>query len=119
MQLLDGQTIDYTYEGGWRFRVRFYDGLVAYEFLGENAAEVSNENADIPYQVRLIRAGLYHVVWHETDIADLVSLVIDKDNNTIYSAALLGYRSTDVTLHSEAGTIHSFGPSEPSTELSP
>jgi hypothetical protein len=107
-QLLDGKTIDYTYAGGWRFRVRFYDGLAAYEFLGEGGGDVSNRNADIPYQSRLLREDLYHVVWHETDIGDLVSLVIDVANKKIHSAALLGYRGEDSNLHFESGVIHSF-----------
>ncbi len=109
--LLDGKTIDYTYEGGWRFRVRFYDGLVSYEFLGESGENVSNSNADIPYQSRLVRENLYHVVWHETNIGDLVSLIIDIPNDRIYSAALVGYRGPDYYLHFESGIIHSFSDS--------
>ena len=108
MYLLDGKTLVYIYEGGWRFKVRFYDGLAAYEFLGESGENVSNSNADIPYQSRLVREDLYHVVWHETDIGDLVSLVIDIANKRIYSAALLGYRSQNYYLHFQGGTITSF-----------
>jgi len=104
--LLDGKTIDYTYEGGWRFRVSFANGLVAYEFVGQNEGDVSNANSDIPYDSRLIRKDLYHVIWHETDINDLVSLVIDLRANTIYSAALLGYKADDAMLHFEPGVIH-------------
>ena len=108
MHLLDGKTIDYIYDGGWRFRVRFYGGLAAYDFLGDDAEDVSNSNADIPYQSRLVREDLYHVIWHETNIGDLVSLVIDIANKRIYSAALLGYRNPDYNLHFEGGNIHSF-----------
>ena len=106
MHILDGKAIDYTYDGGWRFRVRFYDGLAAYEFLGEDGEDVSNRNEDIPYQSRLIRDGIYHVVWHETDINDLVSLVIDAENDRIFSAALMGYRGEEPMLHFEGGDIH-------------
>ncbi|MGB2957982.1 MAG: MoaF N-terminal domain-containing protein [Bacteroidota bacterium] len=108
MHLLDGRTIDYTYDGGWRFRVRFYEGLAAYDFLGESGENVSDSNADIPYQSRLVREDLYHVVWHETNIGDLASLVIDVANKRIYSAALLGYHGPDLNLHFEGGDIHSF-----------
>ena len=115
MYLLDGKTLVYTYEGSWRFKVRFYDGLAAYEFLGESGENVSNSNADIPYQSRLVREDLYHVVWHETDIGDLVSLVIDIANKRIYSAALLGYRSQNYYLHFQGGTITSFTSSTDAT----
>ena len=108
MHLLDGKTVDYTYDMGWRFRVRFYDGLAAYEFLGESGEDVSNSNADIPYESRLIRDDLYHVVWHETNIGDLVSLVIDVANKLVYSAALLGYRDPDYNVHFERAVIHGF-----------
>lgn len=107
-QMLDGQSLDYTYEGGWRFRVQFRDGMAAYQFVGEDRGEVSNENSNIPYQGRLIREGLYHVVWHETNIGDLVSLVIDQQQNKIYSAALLGYRGDDAGVHFESGEIHNW-----------
>lgn len=106
--LLDGKSMDYTYEGGWRFKVRFYNGMAAYEFLGQEGENVSNSNKDIPYQCREIRDNLFHVVWHEINIGDVVSLVIDLERNRIYSAALLGYRQPDFTLHFEAGDIHSF-----------
>jgi phenolic acid decarboxylase len=115
MHLLDGKILLYTYEGGWSFRVRFYDGLAAYEFLGDSGKKGSNSKADIPYQSRLVREDLYHVVWHETDIGDLVSLVIDITNKRIYSAALLGYRSQKFFLHFQGGTITSFESSTDTT----
>ena len=114
IHLLDGKTIEYTYEGGWRFRVRFYDGMAAYEFLGESG-DVSNSNADIPYRSRLVRDDLYHVMWHETNICDLVSLVIDIANMRVYSAALMGYRGPDYMLHFEGGDIHRFVDSDNDT----
>lgn len=109
---LDGRTIDYTYEGGWRFRVRFYDGLVAYDFLGEAGEEVSNSNADIPYRCRGLTDGVFHVAWHEKNIGDFVSLIVDEKNMRIYSAALLGYREEDGAVHFESGQIHSFEPAQ-------
>ncbi len=110
--MLDGRTIDYTYDGGWRFKVRFYDGLAAYQFLGEDGASVSNSNEDIPYQSRLIRENLYHVVWHEKDIGDLVSLVIDIENNRVFSAALLAYGDPEAMLHFEGGDINEISNNE-------
>ena len=104
--LLDGKTIRYTYSGGLAFEVRFADGLASYKALVDSG-NVSNENSDIPYQSRQIRPGLIHSVWHETDIGDIVSLVIDFDAKTIYSAALLGYRADDRMLHFEDGVIES------------
>ena len=106
LHLLDGRQIDYTYDGGWRFKVQFENGLAAYQFMGDEGESVSNSNKDIPYQSRLVRDDLYHVMWHEQDIGDLVSLVIDFKENRIFSAALLGYRENDFMLHFEGGDLH-------------
>lgn len=104
-QLMDGITIDYTYSGGLHFIVSFRDGLASYRAVGETDG-VSDANENIPYQSREIRPGLIHTVWHETDIGDLVSLVIDLDANKVYSAALLGYPADDRMLHFEDAIIN-------------
>ena len=102
---LDGTTIDYTYDGGGSFRVRFYDGLVAYEFLGEQTGEISRSNENIPYVCRSLGYHRYHVAWHEKNIGDFVSLIIDEGSMDVFSAALLGYESPDAIIHFEHGTI--------------
>lgn len=103
---MDGKTIDYTYSGGWRFVVSFRDGLASYKAIGDTGG-AAGENNDIPYRSRLIRPGLVHTSWHEEDIGDMVSLVIDLETKQIYSAAILGYRGDDRALHFEDGVINS------------
>ncbi len=104
--LMDNKTIRYTYSGGLAFEVHFQDGLASYKALVESG-QVSSENNDIPYQSREIRPGLIHTIWHEENIGDVVSLVIDLDTRKIYSAALLGYPADDRLLHFEDGVIES------------
>ncbi|MEC8556745.1 MAG: hypothetical protein VXZ82_17225 [Planctomycetota bacterium] len=53
-QILTSQSFDYTFEGGWRFRVQFQDGMAANQFVVEDTGEVSNQKSDIPYQARMI-----------------------------------------------------------------
>ncbi len=103
--LMDGMTIDYTYSGGMHFVVTFRDGLASYKAVGDTGG-VSDANDNIPYQSREIRPGLVHTIWHETDIGDLVSLVVDLDAGKVYSAALLGYPADDRMLHFEDGVIN-------------
>ena len=105
-QLMDGKTIDYTYSGGWRFVVGFRDGLASYKAIGDTGG-VANENSGIPYKSRMIRPGLVHTVWHEESIGDMVSLVIDLEANTVYSAAIVGYGGDDRMIHFEDGVINS------------
>ena len=109
-ELMDGVTIDYTYSGGLHFIVTFKEGLASYRAVGDTGG-VSNRNDNIPYTSREIRPGLIHTVWHEENIGDIVSLVIDKEAKKIYSAALLGYQADDRMLHFEDGVIHSVTPS--------
>lgn len=104
--LMDGKTIDYTYSGGLRFVVTFTGGLASYKAVGGTGG-VSSRNDNIPYQSREIRPGLIHIAWHEENIGDMVSLVIDLEANRIYSAALLGYPADDRMLHFEDGVITS------------
>ncbi len=103
-ELMDGLTIDYTYSGGLHFIVRFRDGLASYTAVGDTGG-VSDANDNIPYQSREIRPGLIHTVWHEENVGDMVSLVIDLDASKIYSAALLGYPGDDRMVHFEDGVI--------------
>lgn len=99
---IDGCTIDYTYAGGWRFRVTFKDGLVSYRFLGEGGGG----NKGIPYKCRLLGPEKYHVVWHERDRGDVVSLVVDLGLGAVYSAAVLGYMKPEgPEVHFEDGVI--------------
>ncbi len=106
-QLMDGVTIDYTYSGGLHFIVTFADGLASYKAVGDTGG-VSNQNDNIPYQSRLIAPGIVHTVWHEENIGDMVSLVIDRNAMTIHSAALLGYLADDRMLHFEDGVINAW-----------
>ncbi len=103
-ELMDGKTIEYVYTGGLHFIVTFEDGLASYKAVGDTGG-VSGENSGIPYQSRQIRPGLIHTVWHETDIGDMVSLVIDLDAGKVFSAALLGYPKEDRMLHFEEGSV--------------
>ena len=46
------------------------------------------------------------MAWHETNAGDLVSLVIDQQQNKIHSAASLGYRGDDADIDFESGEMH-------------
>lgn len=105
-QLMDGKSIAYTYEGGWRYRVRFYDGMAAYESLTAEG-NASYGASDIPYQSRQIREGLIQIVWQERELGDMVSLLIDEPEHIVWSTALLGYASDKPNLHFQRGRIDS------------
>lgn len=111
-QLMDGKTIRYTYSGGLSFEVRFRNGMVSYKAL-KRSDRVTSENSNIPYQSRQIRDGLIHTIWHERAIGDVVSLIIDLADKSIYSAALLGYCDADHMLHFEDGQIEDIQFEEP------
>lgn len=100
---MDGRTIRYRYSGGMAFELVFRDGKASYKSL-VNPAQA---NVDIPYQARILRPGLIHMIWHEQTIGDVVSLAIDLDAGRVFSAALLGYPAADRQLHFEDAVIES------------
>ena len=102
--LLDGKTIQFNYLGGLAFEIIFDAGHASYKALDSSGA-VASANEQIPYQSKELRPNLIHAVFHEKDIGDVMSLVIDFDANTIHSAALLGYRDDEPLLHFEGARI--------------
>lgn len=102
---LDGMTLDYNCSGGQRFVVRFRDVTASYWAVSENGW-ISNRNDNIPYHHRKIRPGLIYAVFYERSIGDIVSLIIDLDEQKIHSASLLGYPSDDRRFQFEDGIVN-------------
>jgi phenolic acid decarboxylase len=85
---LDGKTIAYEYSGGRHYEIRFEDGNVTYHRTnGDNAREWRSL---VPYNARLVGAGEYYVGWNETDRKNHVTLLLQLNQNKLYSSALLG-----------------------------
>jgi phenolic acid decarboxylase len=92
-ELLNGKTLIFEYTNGWGFYLSFYDNMIKYQFRRDltNPDSVGSKNQDIPYRSRKIDNNIYQIMWHEKDVKDVVSMVINLNNDTLFAAGLLGY----------------------------
>ena len=87
--LLDGTGFNYFYQNGSGLQIMFYDGMVRYEWIA--GPRTGNRAEDLSYQSRRIAEDLYLVSWHEANKPDYVTLVVNLNNNVIYSSSILRY----------------------------
>ncbi len=92
-ELLNGKTLIFEYTNGWGFSLSFYDNMLRYQFRRDltNPDGVGSRNQDIPYRSRKVGDNMYQIMWHEPNVSDVVTMVINFNTSTLYAAALLGY----------------------------
>ena len=92
-ELLNGKTLIFEYTNGWGFYLSFYDNMIKYQFRRnvKNPESVGSKNQDIPYRSRQIGDNLYQIFWHEKDVKDTISMVINLNNNTLFASGVMGY----------------------------
>ncbi len=92
-ELLNGKTLVFEYTNGWGFSLSFYDNMVKYQFRRNltDPESVGARNQDIPYYSRRVGENMYQIMWHESDVKDVVTMLINFNNDTLYAAGLLGY----------------------------
>ncbi len=92
-ELLNGKTLVFEYTNGWGFSLSFYDNMLRYQFRRDltNPEGVGSRNQDIPYRSRRVGDDMYQIMWHEPDVKDVVTMLINFNTSTLYAAGLLGY----------------------------
>ncbi len=92
-ELLNGKTLIFEYTNGWGFALSFYDNMLRYQFRRDltNPEGVGSRNQDIPYRSRRVGDNMYQIMWHEPDVKDVVTMLINFNTSTLYAAGLLGY----------------------------
>lgn len=101
--LLDGTSFNYFYQNGSGLRIAFYDGMVQYEWIA--GPRTGNRAADLAYRSRQMAEDLYLVSWHEPSKPDYVTLVVNLNNNVIYSSSILRYGTDDELVVYQGGII--------------
>lgn len=84
---LDGKTLSWEYGGGRHYELRLADGMLTYRRT--NGTEAREWRSHVPYNAHKIRDGQYMIGWHEVDISNYVTLLIDIKESKLYSSALL------------------------------
>lgn len=92
-ELLNGKTLVFEYTNGWGFSLSFYDNKLKYQFRRDlsNPEGVGSRNQDIPYRSRQVGDDMYQIMWHEPDVKDVVTMLINFNTSTLYAAGILGY----------------------------
>ena len=101
--LLDGVNFEYFYQTGGGLKIDFADGLLGYEWI--KGSRKGNKASGIPYQSRKIGDSLYLVNWQEKEKPDFVTLVIDLEQNVMYSSAILRYGTDQEVIHFNGAII--------------
>ena len=88
-QLLDGTQIEYAYTDGRAVAMTFHDGKLRYRWIA--GPFEGTEVGDLAYQSRKIGDELYLVSWHDTESPTFATMVINLEQNVLYSTALVRY----------------------------
>lgn len=84
-QVLDGITLEYTYETGRCYRLRFGKENVSFVLL----SLPDQIERTLPYRARELFPQVYLVHWLVPGRTGHVSLVIDRSNSIVHVAALM------------------------------
>ena len=95
--LLDGTSFEYFYQTGGGLKLSFNDGKLQYVWI--KGSRKGNSAKDIPYQSRKIGNDMFIVNWQEPDKPDFVTLVINFEQNVMYSSAILRYGTKEEMIH--------------------
>lgn len=101
--LLDGRSIQYSYQNGWGIKFNFYNGHLKYEWTA--GPRKGHTEVDIPYQSRKIYEQTYLVNWHEPTKPDFVTLVLNFKDNSVYSSVITAYGTKREAIHFDSGKI--------------
>ena len=96
---LDGAEFEYTYAELGTVVVKFYDGLVKFEWIDGPLGGESG--CDFPYRVKRLSTHQYLANWHEPAARGFVTLFIDLSKKRFYSSVLAAYGTEEeqVWLH--------------------
>jgi len=101
--LLDGTSFEYFYQTGGGLKIAFADGKLQYEWI--TGSRKGNRAKNIPYQSRKIGNELYIVNWQEKGKPDFVTLIVNLEQNVMYSSAILKYGTKEEAIHFNGAII--------------
>ena len=87
--LLDGAEFEYYYQNGSAVAISFYSGKLKYKWIAGVFEGV--EEKDLAYDSRKIGEDLYLVNWHDKNNSNFVTLIVNLQQNVLYSSALVYY----------------------------
>lgn len=103
--LLDGTTMQYTYDEMGTVRTVYDDGLISFRWLaGPLAGEAGG---GFVYRAREIGEHRFLVNWHEPELPGFVTLAIDFDSSEVHSSLIAFYGTDNEQIHFDTARIDS------------
>ena len=103
--LLDGTTMQYTYNELGTVRASYENGCIGFEWL---AGPMQGEADDgFPYNAREVGKDRYFVSWHEPELPGFVTLYIDFALGEVSSSVLMAYATENEQIHFDSASIDS------------
>ena len=101
--LLDGTTMQYTYEQTGTVEVFYKNGRMGYEWMDGPLKGESGEG--FIYRAREVGKNQYFVSWHEPELPGFVTLYIDFVAGRVHSSVLAAYATEDEQIHFDTALI--------------
>ena len=101
---LDGTELEYTYTDGGSVVLTFYDGLLKFLWIAGPNEGAAGEGFE--YNAKMIGADRYMVVWRMEEANNFLTMVIDLENRSLYTSALMGYETDQEGVLFDEATIH-------------
>ena len=102
--ILDGITMQYTYEEMGTVRVSYSSGCIGFAWL---EGPIAGESGDgFAYRARKVGNDQFFVSWHEPEMPGFVALHIDFDTGKVCSSVLAAYGTESEQIHFDIATIN-------------
>lgn len=100
---LNGKTILYEFTDGWGFYLKFEDNMLSYQWRRSlqdpDNKDLGFKAGNIPYRARQIGHNLYQLYWHEKELHDTISMIIDLNSMRIYASGIMNYDKPKDEIH--------------------
>ena len=103
--LLDGITMQYTYEEMGTVRTSYDSGRISFEWL--SGPLQGTTGSGFHYRVRKLGHDCYFVNWHEPELPGFVTLHIDFEEGQVSSSLIADYGTEGEQIHFDIASIES------------
>lgn len=101
--LLDGTTMQYTYDEMGTVRASYDNGCISFEWLSGPLQGVTG--ADFIYRAREVGESRFLVNWHEPELPGFVTLYIDFEAGQVHSSLIAAYATEEEEIHFDTASI--------------
>ena len=101
--LLDGTTMQYTYNDMGTVRTSYKNGNISFEWISGPLQGGTGDG--FAYRAREVGKNRFFVNWHEPELPGFVTLLIDFDAGHVHSSLIAEYGSAEEQIHFDTALI--------------